>query len=272
MTRDGVVYSLPEHSYHHGPELSSTGAKTLLDCPARYVWQRDHGRPDKKEYDEGHLIHELVLGVGQGIRVIAFEDFRSNDAKAAVADARREHRVPVKRSQLLMAAKARREVRRHPVAGRLVRGGEAEVSMFWTDEETGVRCRGRIDYVTKTFGGRDLLVDVKTTSEGGAQPWRFSKAVHDYRYHLQAAWYLAGAVATGLVAPDAAYLFVIVEKAAPHPVTVARLDDDALSLGHHLMRRALDTYRECALTDEWPSYSTDIAELTLPAYAFRDAS
>jgi hypothetical protein len=104
VTREGIVRDLDEHAYHSGPELSSTGAKTLLECPARYAWQRDHRRPDKKEYDEGHLIHELVLGVGQGIRVLDHETFNTNAAKAAVAEARREHRVPVKRSQLLMAS------------------------------------------------------------------------------------------------------------------------------------------------------------------------
>ena len=276
--RDGIVRGLPEHDYHSGPELSSTGAKTLLDCPARYAWQRDQGRPDKKDFDEGHLIHELILGVGQGMALVP-ENVRAKDgglstnaAKAFVAETRKAGRVPVTRDQLLSASRARRSVRRHAVAGPLLSGGEAEVSAFWTDEETGIRCRARVDYLTQTRSGRDLIVDVKTTTEGGALPWRFSKTANDYRYHLQAAFYLAGAVATGLVQPDAAYLFVIVEKAPPHPVTVARFNDDDLNLGHTLMRRALETYRECSLRGEWPSYSTDIAELSLPAYAYKDAS
>lgn len=272
VTREGIVHGLPEAEYHRGPELSSTGAKTLLDVPARYAWQRTHGRPDKTAYDFGHLIHELILGVGQGIHVAAFDSWRTKAAQEASDAARRRGEVPVLRKDLLEASAARREVRRHPIAGRLIQGGTPEVSVFWTDEETQVACRGRIDYLTKTRTGRDLIVDVKSTREGGANPARFGRSVHDYRYHLQAAWYLAGAVATGLVQPDAGYLFLIVETTPPHPVTVARLDDDALTLGHSLMRRALDLYRTCTLTGEWPSYSAEVAEISLPPWAWKESA
>ena len=37
MKREGLVYGMPEAEYHGGrDELSSTGAKLLLDCPAKF--------------------------------------------------------------------------------------------------------------------------------------------------------------------------------------------------------------------------------------------
>src|SRR5690606_36950277 len=40
-----------------------------------------------------------------------------------------------------------RRISEHPDIGPLLRGGEAEVSVFWTDEH-GVKMKARIDYLT----------------------------------------------------------------------------------------------------------------------------
>lgn len=273
MTRAGIVRDLADSAYHRGPELSSTGAKTLLECPARFDWQRKHGTGHSDAFDFGTAAHTLILGAGQRLTRVHRDSWRTNAAKAEQTAAWRAGRVPLLVDDYRRALNVAKAVKRHPIAGPLLTGaGESEVSLFWTDDETGVDCRARVDRHTTTRAGRDLVIDLKTTTAGGANPGTFPRTAHNFGYHIQGAFYLAGAVATGLVGPDAAYLFVVVEKEPPHPVTVFELDQDALALGHTLTRKALDLFRECSLTGVWPTYSTGIELLSLPAYAWKAAS
>lgn len=273
MIRHGAVLGLDESLYHRGPELSSTGAKTLLSCPARYAWQRTHGQASKPEFDFGTAAHRFILGAGATIERVSASSWATNAAKDAAKTARAEGRTPLLVKDYLRALDVAKAVKRHPVAGPLVNGdGISEVSLFWTDEESGVKCRARLDRFTQLRSGRDVVIDVKTTTAGGAAPGAFARTAHNFGYHLQAAFYLAGAVATGFVEPDAAFLFVVVEKEPPHPVAIYELDHDALTLGNVLARKAIDTFRECSLTGVWPSYSLDIEPLSLPAYAWKDST
>jgi hypothetical protein len=143
------------------------------------------------------------------------------------------------------------------------------VSLFWTDDETGVPCRARLDYLKQLPSGQWVIVDLKSTREYGAEPGAISRDAHNYGRALQAAFYLAGAVATELVPPDAAFMTVTVEKEPPHIVTASQMTDRALEYGHRQFRTALDTWRECTLADRWPGYSDDVISLDLPEWAYR---
>lgn len=67
----------------------------------------------------------------------------------------------------------------------LLQGGEAEVSIFWTDE-AGIKCKARTDYLT-----RDHWADFKTfdNSRGKHLNQALTDAVRYNRYYLQAVFY-----------------------------------------------------------------------------------
>lgn len=69
--------------------------------------------------------------------------------------------------------------------GRLLTGGEAEVSVFWTDEH-GIQMKARIDYLT-----REWWADFKTfdNSRGKNLGQALADAVRYNRYYIQAAVY-----------------------------------------------------------------------------------
>lgn len=81
-------------------------------------------------------------------------------------------------------------IERHPDLGRAFRDGAPEVSIFWTDEATGVPCKARLDYLKPR-----LIVDLKTFSNpyGMSIDKAIARAMANYRYHVQAAWYLEAA-------------------------------------------------------------------------------
>ena len=259
--RDGLVLSMPEQEYHSGPELSSTGAKTLLRAPALYQWQQEH-RIEKAAYDFGHAVHALVLGTGLEVVIVEADTWMTKAAKEARADAYAAGKVPMLAKDFIRAQRAANAVMEHPIASTaFLTSGAPEVSAFWTDESTGVRCRGRFDWL------RDSaleIVDLKTAAD--ANPATFGRSVAKFGYDLQAAWYMDGYQA--ITGDRPTFLHVVVEQHAPHLVSVIQLDEEALHIGALKAARAREIYAECTKTGQWPGYDpTVIHPVGLPQWA-----
>jgi hypothetical protein len=264
--------ALPETEYHAHPALSTSGAKRLLHCPAIFKHERDHGRPHKQAFDFGHVAHGLVLGVGQCVHVIDAYDRRTKAAQQAEKDARARGDVPVLRPEWLAAVRLARAVQRHHIAGPLFATGQPEVSVVWTDETWGIQRRARFDWLTSYYDPsrgrqRALIVDLKTAVS--ADPKAFGRKAYDFGYDIQDTFYRDAAIAAG-IDDDPAFLFVVVEKQAPHIVQVAELDAEARRVGRARTDRALEVFRDCTASGIWPGYSNEIEPISLPRYAAYD--
>jgi len=141
-----------------------------------------------------------------------------------------------------------------------------EMAILWTDEETGVRCKCRLDSFAEGW-----VVDLKTTED--ARPHGFRRSVIKYGYHFKGAFYLAGAAAAGLDPQGLAW--VAMEKSRPYGVAVYTMTpgDDWHRAGEAIMRKALRAYAECRASNIWPSYtqaSSASLELPYPPQEARD--
>ena len=90
--------------------------------------------------------------------------------------------------------------------------GDAEVSIVWDDRDTGVRCKARLD---KWSHPHRRIADLKTANDASD----FERAIFNYRYHRQAAFYVDGAAA--LTGKGHSYCLVVVEKTPPYGVRCA---------------------------------------------------
>lgn len=151
-------------------------------------------------------------------------------------------------------------VMKHPAASRLILDGTPEVTLRWTDEITGLRCKSRADYWVKS---RRLAVDLKSTDD--ASPDGFARSVTKWRYFVQDALYRMGFAECG--EPIDHFAILAVEKRPPFAVAVYTLDDDAVRKGYEAARRDIERLRECLQRNEWPSYSDGVQELCLPPWA-----
>ena len=264
------IYDISADEYHAdplkdspgGPSLSSTGARKLLNkCPARFRYEQDNPEPPKRHYDFGHAAHRLVLGRGDGIEVIAANDFRTKAAKEARDEAHAAGRVPMLKAEFDKAQEMAAAVFAHPFAGRLFEGGKPERSLFWKDAEFGVWRRSRPDFMPQSG---TIFADYKTCAS--AQPDDLKKSIWNYGYHQQAAWYLDSIRALG-IHDDPSLLFVFQEKEPPYLVTVAEADPVALGWGRIQNRKALSIFAECVETGVWPGYVDDVLRLPLPGFA-----
>lgn len=264
--RDGIYPDIPEDMYHADrASLSVSGAKLLLPpgCPALFRERMDNPPPPKPEFNFGSLVHKLVLGKGAEIEVIDAPDYRTKAAREARDQAHAAGKIPALVDEIERARVMAQRVREHPVAGALFAQGEAEVAMYATDPESGVRLRGRADWIRA-----DSIVDYKTSST--ANPDELVRLFWSYGYHMQAAWYIDVCELAGVIV-EPEFVFVVQEKTPPYLVTVVRYDAEAITEGRRLNRQAIRLYAECVESGVWPGYTDSVVSLSLPRWALTDS-
>lgn len=275
--KTGIYPDHDEATYHADPALSQSGAKLLLDCPARYRYEMAN-RTEKDAYDLGHAVHAKVLGVGSPVATYPTEHLTASgnvSTKQAtvqwVADQRAAGLIPITPEQAEQVDAMAEAILAHAEARALLeRDGQAEVSMWWHEETalgwdtTTVPCRGRIDRLT-THDGEPLAIDLKSTARNtGPIAWR--SAVLDHGYDLQAAAYDSGY--QKLTGDPLPMTHIAVEKAAPYVVAVyPPMPWDYLARGARRWQQAIDTYAECIATGHWPARPGLQTYPDLPAWA-----
>lgn len=274
VTEPGLYSSSarPEAEYHAdtgldpklGRSLSASGAKTLLSSAEQYAYERTHGIAPKDSIDVGTVAHALIL--------------RNPDRRIVVADTyewkpwqkwnpwkdkqRAAGRVVIHRGQLLTASRVAQAVRRHRLASSILAKGEPEVSMYWTDTDTGITCRARMDWWRIDL---HLIADVKTTHYKGSLPGQFARTAANFDYPLSAAYYCDGIEALTGQRPD--FLHIVVETEPPYAVRVVRLSAEDMAEGAARAREARRLFAEHESSGDWSDPARDdITPIVLPAY------
>lgn len=266
ITKPGLYPDLDEKVYRAQHEwLSVSGAKKLLppSCPAKFkatLGVEEH----KPQFDVGKAFHAKVLGDGAEVVVVDADSWRGKEARDARDAAYEAGKVPLLASDAAVVEAMAEAVNAHDTAPLLFQGGGAEVSAFWVDEATGVQCKARFDYLPEPTPGRRLIVpDLK--SAVSADPGEFSRAAARYGYVMQQCHYSSALRHLG-VSDDPAFLFVVVEKEAPHLVNVGQFASaDDIRYTAAALDKALRLYRDCLATDTWPGWP-GVTDLTLPTW------
>ena len=144
----------------------------------------------------------------------------------------------------------------HPAASTILNlSGVAEQSYQWKDEKTGELCKSRPDFHTDDG---TLIVDLKTTSD--ASELGFQKSVHNFRYHVQAGFYLRS------IKEAQQFVFIAVETKPPYLVAVYNASTDMINAGNRVADKNLETLANCRKSGKWLGYSEEITTLELPRF------
>lgn len=257
----GIYEDMDEPTYlgdRHS--LSASGAKSLLKSPAHFrlpQWYSDAA-------DLGSAFHTETLGVGQEVVVIDAASWRTKDAKAAQTAARAEGKAPILAKDVATVKAMAEAVRNHPTASQLLaQPGRPELSAFWADDEWGITRRCRVDYLT------DSGINVDLKSIVSVAPHSIQRATIDFGYDLSASWYED--VLRGVGVDLTATAFVFCEKTPPYRVRVVELSPAFIDRGSRLVRRALEIYRDCVESGEWPAFDDPgFTTIHPPAWAIRE--
>ena len=167
----------------------------------------------------------------------------------------------IERDEETLVASCASAVAGHRVASKLLKGGLAEHGIEWTNAETGIACRGRLDYLRPSE-----VVDLKSTAEETVRG--FTRVVTSRLYYAQLAWYHDGAIAAGKIQSDAKLpAIVAVQTVEPYDVVPYRLTRATYEAGQILYRDLLLKYRDCLSADVWPGIADGEIPLDLPNWA-----
>lgn len=141
--------------------------------------------------------------------------------------------------------------------------GHNEATFIATDQATGLELKCRADRITQA----GYIVDLKTTADASATA--FAKSVHNFGYHIQAAFYMRCIEAATGTKPTG-FAIVAVEKEPPYACQVFIASESMLETGARKVDKLLSDlarYRDKYGNAKWPSYSDQPVELNLPHWA-----
>jgi hypothetical protein len=267
ITGPGIYPDMTDAEYHADPvpegSLSASGAKTLLDCPAKFNYRKLAGEEHRDFFDFGKAAHAKLLGVGAPIAVLDFKDRRSKAYSEAEAQAYANGHTPMLKRDAAVIESMVAAVQAVPLAAALLdpARGPVEQSLFWHDL---IWRRARLDlFPDPDTDERPIIVDYKTAAD--ASPKGFQKSSANFDYFIQAAWYLDGyRRLTGR--DDAAFVFVVQEKEPPYVVGCYELTESYRRIGEWRAERAVAIYQRCTATGIWPAYSEDVERIDAPRW------
>lgn len=231
--------------------------KELAKSPAHYRYRRDNPREDTARLAFGRAVHTAILEPDRLEREYAV--FKGTTRKGKAWDEfsfENDDKTILKADEYVTCLAVRAAVHAHGCACDLL-CGESEVSATWTDAETGIPCKGRIDHVSTTG-----IVDLKTTSSVDARD--FERLAARMHYFGQLAFYNG---ALGLPDPPK---IIAVEMEPPHDVAVFALTDEALLAGETQVCELMLRLATCLGTDTWPGRYADEQDLDAPSWLMPD--
>lgn len=274
----GLYPNMSERIYHSDPapmpSLSSSCAKTLIDKSPMHAWHehpRFGGKPfeSSDEMEFGELAHKLLLGRGSEIALCPNDTWRGKEAALFWDTAKAANKIPVLQKNLDRANAMSDSVRGQLASMGLdyvLTQGQSEVAGFW--KEADVWCRMLADrLIIDENRLRASIFDIKTMSQS-AHPRACAARIASMGYDVQRAHYLRG---LGAIRPDLAgridFTFIFMETSAPFAVTPVTIDGEWSAVGESRWNRALEKWRTCIASNEWPGYAQDVLRLEAPNWA-----
>lgn len=152
----------------------------------------------------------------------------------------------------------------------LIRNTEYQLSLFWTDPETGIKLKTRPDICKRK---KNVVVNVKTTND--ASPEAFSRDLVKYDYPLQATVEITGCIESGLMDKVDSYFWLVCEKVAPFNAVIYEFTEEDRGMAEVEYKYLLNKIKKAEEEQLYPGYSDraandyGILKAVIPPYYYR---
>lgn len=266
--------NLSNAAYHAHPAVGNSKLTAYLKNPELYHAQEIAKTIPKDEPSDvlvfGNLFHDSVLR-GLHNQAVEIPDWALTANGHRRGKMWEEFKAEFAGRAMLKADEYQRlrdmvdAVWSHPRAAAFLEHTEAiqEQSIFWTDPATGLELKAMID--CRRPG---LIADLKSSADVSRAA--FARAMHDYGYYRQCAFYKMAAHA--LTSEEHDFVFIVVEKQPPYRVRCYELDptpDRALTKAYEDVRAGLEMMARSVRENDWREQNWDeVLTLDLPAWAY----
>lgn len=276
--KPGAYLGLGNDVYHGGPGISKTGLWTIdTKTPSHFK------APPKPLTTQamntrtfGSALHVAILEP-ERFETAVFrgpEDRRGNKWTDAEVYCKNQKKILLTASDYEEIQAIRDVVHSNNEINQLVTGGKgvSEMSVYTerlvtisTEDEPAevkVLCKCRHDRFRLDL---DLSIDLKSAEDASEEG--FKRAIANYGYHVQDAWY--SDITSFAAGTSTAMCFLAVEKDAPWAAALYEIPPSFFVEGQVRAERALHRYAECLYKNEWPGYPKGVKELRFPRWAYK---
>lgn len=219
---------------------------------------------------EENLFHARYWTLDTSLRPEADKTMASNKNKAwkEEMELMNAGKQLISEEDLQKLATMKKALLANPTIAAFLLNGEAELSHYHQDFE-GAKVRVRPDYLKPK-----VIVDLKTCED--ASPEGFARQCHNFGYHIQAALYMD--VLESIYGTSRKFVFICQEKTFPFAAQAYAASDSLIEQGRYEYTLALETYKRCLASGEWPGYEMyaepemrGLIELNLPVWAYKES-
>lgn len=132
----------------------------------------------------------------------------------------------------------------------LIKNTEYQLSLFWTDPQTGLQLKTRPDFCKRK---KSVIVNLKTTLNGS--PEAFSKDLKKYDYPIQAAIEIQGCLNTGIMDKVDNYFWLVVEKVPPFNATIYEFNERDIAAVTDTLDFLLSRIKKANEANLYPGYT-----------------
>lgn len=270
----GVHRGIPFDEYASWDALNASTISRFLASPKAGAWYlQEEPEPPTPAMQLGSALHAAVLepddyakrAIQTDIGPTAVEGYK--DFKAEHPDA-----IILRKGWGELIERIADELNAHPRASKILGepNSDRELTIVWSEKikynnkVVEIPCKARLDLFSTMVGA---VVDLKKLRKDAGMPDQFMKAIWNYGYYLQAAWYARAAQRGGLSKSRPAYAWICVEETPPHEIDLYQADDAMMRTGWNDCMVGLQRYAQYRISGEALGRSNRIEEISLPAWA-----
>ncbi|EJA5986214.1 PD-(D/E)XK nuclease-like domain-containing protein [Salmonella enterica] len=260
--KSGIYYDMSNEAYHADEAIGSTSVKAISVSPANLFFNKFTG---SKSTHIGSAIHAALLEPELfKNEYLLMPDVISRSSKEYKSEAKCTN------PEYILVGNEVETVNRMFDSSRLNEDfmdymntkGNSEVSMFAECPETGLMLKCRFDRLSDTLA---YPLDVKSCRDASERG--FSSAFGQFKYHIQAAFYLyVLRLATGIEYNQ--FAFFAIENTPPYRNCMYYIGEESLELGRREMWAALEKIKECMADDsiKYEGIVLPSNEINVPAW------
>jgi hypothetical protein len=250
------LFDIEESAYRSIKALNITYAK-LFNRSALHVWTAVND-PDSElitpsyAMKQGTAFHWCALEPARfEFQCVPEPKLNKNSKAYKEWAAENADKLVIKAEDIKKVRKMVEVMRSKATVDAYLSGGWAEKCLLWYEDEHGIWCKGRLDWI-RTDG--QALIDLKKTQV--ASRFAFEMAIGRYEYNMQAAHYMRGYSKIMGYRP-AEWVWIVSEIEPPNECNVFVADPIEIDSAEATLEYWYERYSSCLETGHWPGYSDE---------------
>lgn len=247
---------MTEREYNDLDAVRRTDLWRIMDSPEKYLYGIQNREEPTPALLFGAAAHKMVLEPDTFFAEYAVSPTVDRRTKAGREQyeafcAESSGKTIISEGDLTTIRAMAEKLRNTPLTKALLQG-EHESVFMWTDQDTNLMCKTRLDCLTK-YEGRLTVVDYKTAASAKSEA--FNQSMFKNGYHMQAFMYTEAVMQAQKLSERPDFVFIVQEKKPPYAVNVIQVTDDVMMAGQDAFRECIGTLKECLDTGYFWGYN-----------------